>query len=215
MQRGFWLIGESAFEGGVRVTEAQIAEHGKAVGADIVLYSSSYQGSTQTSVPFVQYNPGTTSTTYSSGAVNANVRSTAGTAYGTASYSGYSTTSTSGTYSTSVVPITMHRYAHGATFWRKLKPPIFGVHPDSLPDDLRQKLQRNTGALVKIVRDDSPAFRANVLAGDVITAIEDVEITSPKQLNDEVDKNAEKEVLVTVLRGGDVKQLKVRMNPRP
>src|SRR6188474_1520539 len=38
-QRGYIVLGESSFEGGVSVTDAQLMEQGKKVGADIVLYS--------------------------------------------------------------------------------------------------------------------------------------------------------------------------------
>lgn len=212
MQRGYLVIGESAFEGAVSVTEAQIKDQAKIVGADIVLWSSSYQGASQAAVPFVQYQPGANSTTYSSGTVNANAYGTGGSAHGTATYSGYSTTTSPGTFSTTIVPITVHRYAHGATFWRKARPPVFGVFPESLPEDMRHRLQRNTGAIIKLVGDDTPAFRANILAGDIVIRIGDEEIMSAQHLLDVLPKYAGQTVAVTLLRDGVEKSITVRMN---
>ena len=213
-QRGYVMVGESGFEGGVSVTDAQLMEQGKKVGADIVLYSSKYQGSSQTAVPFMQYHPGQNSTTYSSGTANASAYGTGGSAYGTATYSGTSTTTSPGTFSTTMVPVTVHRYSYGVTFWRKERPAILGVQTDVLPEEMRRQLQRNTGALVKVVMDDSPAFRANILAGDVVIAVDDTPIISPQQFHDTMPQFSGKRVVVTILRGGEEKKIEVQMNTK-
>jgi S1-C subfamily serine protease len=46
---------------------------------------------------------------------------------------------------------------------------IFGAFWAPLPDDVRSRLQRNTGLMVAAVVNGTPAFRANILAGDVLT----------------------------------------------
>lgn len=178
IQKGYAMIGASNFEGSIKVTQEQLLTHGKKVGADIILYTTIYQGSHQSAVPLVQYNPGQTSSTYTYGTVNASAYGPSGNAYGTASYTENSTTTTPGTYNTNFVPVTMHRYQYGASFWRKIKPPALGVQANVIPLEMRKKLNRNTGAYVERVINDSPAFRANILPGDVIIKINNIDIMS-------------------------------------
>jgi hypothetical protein len=56
---------------------------------------------------------------------------------------------------------------------QKLK---FGLFLSDLPAELRSKLGRNTGALVEVVRQNSPAAAANILPGDVVIEIADTPI---------------------------------------
>lgn len=56
---------------------------------------------------------------------------------------------------------------------QKLK---FGLFLSDLPAALRSKLARNTGALVEVVRQNSPAAAANILPGDVVIEIADTPI---------------------------------------
>lgn len=212
MQRGYILLGESSFEGAARVTESQILEQGKKVGADIVLYSADFRGSSQVAMPLMQYNPGASSTTYTSGTVNANAYGAGGSAYGTANYSGYSTATTPGSFSTTSVPMTLRHYAHGASYWRRGRPPILGAVTDSLSDDLRRSLQRNSGAVVKMVIEDSPAFRANILVGDIITSIQGVDVTSPQHFQQLLLDMAGKEVTISMMRGSEQKSVRIVLN---
>lgn len=214
-RRGYVLLGESSFQGAVRVTPKMLQNQAQDVGADIVLYYSQYQGSEQTAMPFLQYNPGQSSTTYSSGTVNANAYGSGGYAHGTGSYSGTSSTSSPGTYSTSMVPVTVHHYIHDATFWRKRTTPIFGVFVTNLPDDIRTALKRNTGALVKTVMDDSPAFRANILPGDIITDISGITIYSGQDLLEKMPQFSGKKCDVLILRDGHQINVPVQMNTVP
>lgn len=56
---------------------------------------------------------------------------------------------------------------------QKLK---FGLFLSDLPAQLRSKLGRSTGALVEVVRQNSPAAAANILPGDVVVEIADTPI---------------------------------------
>lgn len=216
LQRGYVMVGSCAFHGAGRVTQEMLVQQAKAVGADIVLTRVADEGSRQVAMPYVQYHPGTTSTTETTGTANANAYgSSGGYAYGTANYSGTSTTTTPGTYSTEMVPVTVESYAYGATFWRKGVPPTFGVNVAGLPPELRQSLQRNTGVVVKYVVDDSPAFRANVLVGDVIVEMDGRQVESQPQFMSMLENVSGRLVEVAVLRNGAEKTFKVQMNVRP
>ena len=89
----------------------------------------------------------------------------------------YQGTSTS--YGTTVIPITSQqmRYDQTAIFFVKLDEKLnFGVVPFDLPPELRAKLERNTGALIYIVVEDTPAFYSNVIEGDVLIQIDNTVI---------------------------------------
>ena len=74
-RNGYALIGVAAFQGPPQ-SDAALLSQAKKVGADVVLLSSAYLGSEQVAVPLVQYSPGQTYTTTSSGVVTANILST-------------------------------------------------------------------------------------------------------------------------------------------
>lgn len=215
-RRGYIAIGESAFTStGRQPTKDEVAEQARLVGADIVLISSDYKGTQQSSVAVPIFSPGQISTTYNSGTANANVYGTGGSAYGTGSYSGTSTTYTPRTISTTVVPVTLQTYGYDFIDWRKGRPRVFGIQVEPLPDDLRTLLQRNTGVIVNAVTDGSPCFRANVLKGDILLRIDDTLVESTEQFTGIVDSFADRDCKLTVLREGKELIIPVKTNPLP
>jgi serine protease Do len=211
-RQGYVMIGQSNFEISGNVDQSALLAQAKKVGADIVLYRTDYLGSHPGVKPVLQYEPGQTYTTTSSGTVNATAYGSGGYAYGTGNYSGTSTTTTPGTLYTQMVPVTLHRYAHHAIFWRKTKPPALGaiVHP--LSDDLKAKLQRNGGVVVAVVLDDSPAFRANILEGDILLKIAGQEISSPGDYIEKARSFAGQKVDIEILRSGETKTISIQLN---
>ena len=184
----------------------------KKVGADFVLNSCVYLGSQQVAVPLVHYQPGQTYTTTSSGTVNANAFGNGGYAYGTGNYYGTSTTTSPGTFSTQVVPVTVQRYQYDAAFFRRTKPPIVGILQKPLPVEIREKLQRNTGVIAWVVRDDSPAFTANILEGDVILKMNNEDVKSETDYGEKVIKFAGQKVDFEIWRNGEFKTITVQLN---
>jgi len=183
------------------------------VGADVVLYGCQYLGSQQTAMPWIQYNPGQSYTTTSSGIVNANTYGSGGNAYGTANYYGSSTTTTPGSFSTQMIPITVQRYQYDAAFFRKARPPVIGLSVTSLPSEVRERLQRNTGAVVDIVRNDSPAFKANILERDVLLRINGEEVSSPQDFIAKCKRFAGQSIDIEIWRNGETKTIPVQLNP--
>jgi len=214
LRDGYAFIGYSGFQGPPQSQDMLMSE-AKKVGADIVLSSCVYLGSQQTAVPYLQYNPGQTSTTTSSGTVNANAYGSGGYAYGTGNYYGSSTTTSPGTFSTQIVPVTVQRYQYEAEFFRKHKKSILGVLPEPLPTEIRQKLERNTGVFVGTLMNDSPAFNANILEGDVILKMNGEDINSPADLFKDNQKYAGQAVDIELWRNGQSKIVSARLNNIP
>jgi hypothetical protein len=209
---GYAILGESVFQVSGSIDSGSLMSQAKKVGADVVLCESAYLGSYQGAMPLLQYNPGTTSTTYSSGTMTANAYGNGGYAYGTGNYYGNSTTTTPGTFSTQMIPVTMARYSYDAVFWRKRKPPVFGVIPIPISDELKGKLQRNTGVLIAIIYDDSPAFRANLLEGDVILSMAGEDVLSPSDLSNKLFLHKGQKVDVGIWRNGELKTISVQLD---
>ena len=155
------VIGYSSFNGGYE-DNSNAAAQAKRIGATLVLINSKFTNTqTTTSTLFLPDNK----TTYQSGTGTANT--TYNSAYG--GYLGSSTTNayysgTSTTYGTKTVPITSHqrRYDQTAIYLVKLTKKLkFGVLFKELTPDQRHSLERNTGTLIDIVIEKTPAFYAN------------------------------------------------------
>lgn len=191
-KRGFVLIGSSSFNTGQPESEQNAVQQGRDVGADLVLIlNPRYTGSTTTAMPWTTP---TTSTTYSSGTA---------TAYGpggTVSAYGSGTSTTYGTQTT-YIPITIHRSDYGAVYFIKAKWG-FGVMWRDLNDSERQELQTNKGIYVRLVVDNTPAFYADVLPGDIVLAINGEQVLNQQSASDLLRRSAGQKVMVSLYRRG-------------
>ena len=204
-------IGHSSFNGGYEDT-SNAASQAKRIGATLILVNSKYTNTqTTTSTLFLPDNK----TTYQSGSGTAN------TSYNS-SYSGYlgsSTTNayysgTSTTYGTKAVPITSHqqRYDQTAVYLvkstKKLK---YGVSFIELTPNQRHSLERNTGIVIDIVMEDTPAFYANVLPGDILIKIDGLLVKNVKHASEIMShvKPQKTSSILTVIRKNKEKEIKV------
>lgn len=196
ISKGYKIIGQSSFNGALEGNNGIIAQ-AKAVKATHVVISSSFSETRTITTPLVMP---TTSTTYNSGTVSSGYRA--------ANYSGTSTT-----YGSTVVPMTtqQNRYEQVGVFMAKsITKPRFGVFLEELSPRVRAEMQRNTGALIIIVVEDTPAFDADILEGDVIVAINEFQVTSPSKALELMDKAPSgKPAKFTVLRNGQSKDFVV------
>jgi serine protease Do len=204
-------VGYSSFNGGYEDTK-NAAVQAKFVGATVVLISSKYTNTqTTTSTLLLPDNK----TTNHSGTASANTTyssngSHIGSSNTNAIYNGTSTT-----YGTKAVPITTNqrRYDQGAIYFIKSnKEHKFGVRFSDLTSEQRNLLERNTGAQVKVVIEDSPAFYSNVLTGDFLIALDGQLIKNAEQgvtLMGNVPSQAKYSTL-TVIRNGTKKDIKVQ-----
>lgn len=210
MENGYFKVGASSFNTGQSVSKSQLLTQAKTLNAAVILTSSHFTGSATSTLPLTTYHPGGIVTSNSSGSVNM-YGSNGASAYG--NYNGTTTTQLPGTTSTQYIPYTVNRYDYLATYWVKSKPAHFGVQLNDLPDELRAKLQRNTGAIVVAVVSGTPAFKANILRGDVILAINGTEVESVKHALDLVGSLAGQTVQVTIQRGDEQKTIAVTELP--
>ncbi|SEL90058.1 PDZ domain-containing protein [Colwellia chukchiensis] len=202
-------VGYSSFNGGYEDTD-NAAKQAKAVGAKIILISSEYTN-TQTSTTALTLPD--TQTTYHSGYGNANTtyNSSTGGYLGSSNTTGtYSGTST--TYGTKTVPITTHqrRYDQSAVYFvkstQKLK---YGLMFNNLNPEQRAFFQRNTGVIVEVVIEDTPAFYANVLPGDLLIKVDENPVHNIEHATKILKSTPGPQSILSVIRNGEEKEITV------
>jgi len=88
-----------------------------------------------------------------------------------------------------------------------------GVSTIELSDQLAEYFSVDDGVLVSEVESDSPAEKAGLKAGDIITAVDDNEIDSPSRLREAIRKHSEgDEVLIAVVRKGDKQEFTAKLD---
>jgi len=195
----YLVVGTSSFNGPYEDTEGAI-EQAKDIGATVVLIKSEFTNTESITVPFLLP---TSSTTYSSG--NAYLGNTYG------QYSGETKT-----YGKTVVPINkkQSRYDQAAVYFAKSNQKMkFGFGLKELPANLKNDLERNSGLLVDIVYENTPAFMANVLVGDVIISIDGKAIYNHQTANMIFKEyvTGQGEIELKVIRGNKIKLLKLNI----
>jgi hypothetical protein len=212
VRRGFIVVGYASFEANAGDYTSALRAKAKDIQADIVLQDSSYAGTRNGVMPLITYHPGQSSTTTSTGQVNTNIYGNGGYAQGTGTYSGTSTTTSPGTFDTSYVPYSVQRNSYGAVFLRKYHY-LVGARWIPLNDEQRKLLQRNTGLVVKVVVEGTPAFIANILPGDILITIDGDAIVSSDWLNQRTLEKAGQVVKFGLLRDGVEKVIELRVDP--
>lgn len=206
----YLVVGYSSFNGGYEDTK-NAARQAKRIGATVVLVNSQYTNTqTTTSTLFLPDNK----TIYHSGSANSN------TSYNSA-YSGYLGTSstnayysgTSTTYGTKAIPITSNqrRYDQSAVYLVKSNQKLrYGISVADITQEQRTSLERNTGALIDIVFEDTPAYYANIMAGDILISVDGENIKSPAHAMEVLKTSGTPEKSnLTVIRKGQEKVITV------
>jgi hypothetical protein len=206
---GYVLIGTSSFYAPAnKVTKDQAIAQGKEVGASVVLIKSQYKDTRSGVVPFTLANPNVVST------VN-----TSGTVYGTngnsATYSGSGTVTTPGGYSTYAIPYSVDRNDFFASYWAKRDPNKIhlGLNYLPLPNEVRKKLERNTGVQVAAVVKGTPAFKANFIEGDILLSLNGEDIIDVASLSAALNQLAGQRITFNLLRDYQPREISVTLNP--
>ncbi len=201
-KRGYVVVGYSSFNSGRNESEAAAVKQGQAVGADLVLiFNPQYTGSVTTNIPLTTP---TTTTSYTTASATAYGAGAPVTAYGNA------TTTTHGS-KTTYVPMTVNRSDFGAVFFVKQRV-NFGAFTRDLNDTERQDLQTNQGAVVVTIIDDTPAFRADVLPGDVISAIDGATVPNAQGFTRMMGERKGQAITITLVRKGQRIDKAVQLN---
>jgi len=193
-ENGFGLIGAARFNAS-RLDDGLAIEQAHAVGATVVLVRSKYSHTVTGSIPYTTYAP----------PIVVRDRHSSSDVYVTVP----------GQYQTNYVPYSEARNDYVALFWGRLKPGPLGIFYGDLDLDVRQQLERNTGAQVDVVVKGSPAFRANLLPGDVIVALRGEPIESAEALTQALSRYAGEDITIDVLRKGEPRRIAVTLNPAP
>jgi hypothetical protein len=201
-KRGYVVIGTSMFNSGHNESEEAALKQGKSVGADLVLVlNPQYTGTVTSSIPLTMP---TSTTSYSSGTA---------TAYGpngTVNAYGNSTTTTYGS-KTTYIPMSVNRSDYGAVYFVK-RTFNLGAFVRDLNDTERQELQTNHGVIVLTIVDDTPAFNADVLPGDVITAIDGVSVSNQAGFQSMLGARKGKLVSFSLVRRGQPVEKSIQLN---
>jgi hypothetical protein len=212
VEDGWFLLGYSTFTG-PQVNENQAIEQAKQLKASaIVVYSKFFD--TRTDIQPVVIPDIKTSTSSARGTAYGSAYGSGGYASGSATSFGTGTTTTYGTQ-TLYQTRTIDRFEQGATYWVKRKGLLLGAVPIDLPPELRQKIGSNKGVLVVSVTNKTPAFSADILQGDIIKKINNIEILDKKHFLETVIQNANKKVNIALLRDGKEIVKEVKLNPIP
>lgn len=200
-RRGYAAIGYSSFNSGRSVSEQEAVAQAQTVGADIVvIVNPAYTGSVTSQIPITTP---TTETSYTSGSATAYGAGGSVTAYGN------STTTTYGS-NTNYIPVTTDRYDYGAVYFVK-RSYIFGANWRALTNEERSSLQSNRGVYITSIVNDTPAFRNDVLAGDIIVKIDGQPVYGEKAASDALTSRRGEEVQLTIFRNGQLIEKNVQL----
>lgn len=212
LEEGYVPIGYSSFTG-PQFNQNQAIDQAKQLKASLVVVYSKYLD-TQSGVKPVVLPDVKTSTSSAQSTAYGSAFGSGGYASGSATAFGTGTTTTYGT-KTIYKPYVIDRFEQGAVYWVKRKEGLLGVVPRDLPPELRQKIGSNKGVLVVAVLKRSPAFSADILRGDVIKKINNIEIIDLKHGQQITASNANKKVSITLLRDGKEIVKEVKLGPLP
>jgi len=202
-KRGYIMIGNSMFNSGRPESDDSAILQAQAVGADLVLIlNPRYTGSVTSSIPITTP---TTSTSYSTGTATAYGPGGPVTAYGSGTTTTYGTT-------TNYVPFTTHRSDYGAVYFVRQRFGL-GTFNRDLNDTERQELQTNKGAVVRLVVDGTPAFNADLLVGDVVTAIDGIAIANAQAFTEHLRERRGKQVSLSIVRRGQRIEKAIQLDP--
>jgi hypothetical protein len=193
-RKGYAFIGYSSFNSGKQEGINSAIAFAKEIQADLVVVSDpQFTGSQTTVVPVTTP---TSTTSFSSGTASAYGSG------GVVNVYGSGVTTTYGSF-TSMVPVTVNRMDYSAAFFVKMKV-RFGAFFRDLNDDERRAMQTNKGSVIRLVVDGSPAFSADLLAGDVITAVNGAQIESTPDLMSTIESQRGQKLILKINRGGSV-----------
>ena len=204
LENAYSLIGYSSFDGPA-IENSGAIEVAKQVHASVIIIYSKYKETLNGSIPLVLPDSHNSNTL-----INGSISGSTGSAL----FSGTAVTTTTGTR-TVEIPYSTQTFNYFISYWIKVKPGILGAFLKDLTPEIRAKIQSNKGALVVDVINGSPAFEADILPGDVMKKIGDIEILNDFTYQQALLKYAGQTVDVILFRNGMEISKSVVMNKNP
>jgi S1-C subfamily serine protease len=202
MRENYFPMGQSVFNAGNNVGTGDMQKFGATIKADVILYAVGNRTTTQSAMAVPQYNPGTQQTTYLNG-------------YGSNGSSFYGTANTysSGTYSTTVVPVTIVRQDYYAVYLKKnWNKPILGIAREPVTAEQAKVVGTNNALLVTIVARRTPAFYADIYEGDCILEFNGRRVPlDDEEFSALLDKHRGQEIELLIYRNGSKVKKKIRL----
>lgn len=204
-ENGYVRLGNSNFNAKYIGEYGAIAQ-AKKVHASVVIIYSRYTDTVSGSIPITTPDTQTSTTNFSG-----NVYGSRG---GYGSYSGTGTTTTHGS-KTTYIPYNIRRFDQVATYWIKVKVSLVkcGISLIDLTSEARQASESNRGMLVYAVIKGTPAYQADIINGDILRSVGEIEINSQDSFQEAVEKYAGTEVQVIVWRKGNEIKKNIKLNP--
>lgn len=191
-RRGYVMIGSSQFNSSKRQGEDDAIAQGRKAGADlVVLLPPRYAGSVTDIEPVDMIGP--------PGPFFYGPRGRFWGPYG--GYWRHPVFWGPGFYGPGMVwaPVTVNYNDYAAFYFVKIRWRFGALYRD-LSDAERQDIGSNKGVSISVVVDDSPAFTADLLVGDVITAVNGQAVTGPEDFGRKINDPATAEVTLTIRR---------------
>lgn len=202
MEAGYVLIGTSSFNGASgKYGVDDVVDEGHKVGADLIIVYSHYTNTISGVMPWTM--PQTeTSMTNMNGSIYGS--------QGMTTINGTATTTTYGSQTT-YIPYSFNRSNYLAIYLAKIKPRL-GTYFKNLDDQERQTIGSNSGVVVTIVVNQSPAFNANILPGDIILKLNGQPVGDSATFSSALERFGGEQVIFTIWRKGEFVQKTVTLN---
>lgn len=198
-ENGYSAIGYSSFN--AKAYEDWYAlDQGRKIHADVVLIYRNYTNTVSGAIPWSSPTTQTSTTSFSG-------------SYGGTNFNGLANTTTNGTQTT-YIPYHVDRYDQFAAYYVKAPPPVLGLNVRDLSPEVRAKIQSNRGAEVWAVIKETPAFRADILKGDVVKKISDQEVEDVKSFMAAIQQYAGKKIKITLQRGDKLLTKTIQLRER-
>lgn len=197
-ENGYLMVGYSNFNA-ANESDSNLVSQARRVRATHVIAYQEYTNTRSGSTPLVLPGVPQQQTTYHSGSV-----------YGSGGYGGYSGTSTTtvpGQPMVTSIPYNVRRYDFLATYWVRGVKPAFGIQIDRLSDETRQRLGTNRGCEVTIVVNDTNAYFADVLRGDVLVEVAGESVSSVEQCLSALERSRGRTVGMVFVRGAERREI--------
>ena len=86
----------------------------------------------------------------------------------------------------------------------------YGVSLADLTPKQRSEIERNTGAVIDVVVEDTPSFSANVISGDVLIAVDGEDVKNAEHAFQLMRKNATTSSTLRIIRNKQEKDIFVK-----